>query len=476
MEKQRTLAAPIHFSGIGLHTGEKVQVNVLPAPAHHGYQFKRIDLPGQPIIPAHLQYVNYTVRGTVLEKDGVKISTTEHILAALYGMQVDNALIELDAPEVPILDGSALLYVEAIEKVGYQAQEAEREYFELGENMKFEIAEKGIEFLAVPDPEFRVTVMVDYNSAVLGTQHAQMLNIGEFRKEIAHCRTFVFLRELEKLAELGLIKGGDLDNAVVLVDREAVSQEELKSLAKKLGRKEDLAVQYKGMGLLNNCSLRELNEPARHKLLDIVGDFALIGKPIKAHILAARPGHFGNTEFAKVLLEQAKKQARNYKKFNINHSTICDVKEIMQILPHRSPFLLVDKIIEMSEEHAVGIKNITMDEPFFTGHFPDEPVMPGVLQIEAMAQVGAVFILKKILGSTHHEYSTYFLSIDQVKFRNKVVPGDVLVLEIVLEKLRKGNEKTIGQIVGKAYVNNQVVSEATMVATVIKKNNTNANH
>ena len=472
MERQTTLKEPIYFKGIGLHTGEMVHLTVLPAPVNHGYQFKRIDLPEEPIIPASLQYVNYTVRGTVLEKNGVKISTTEHLLAALYGMQVDNALIELDGSEIPILDGSALLYVQAIEKVGIIEQNAVREYFELNENIKFEIPEKGVEFLAVPDPEFRVTVMVDYNSTVLGTQHAQMLNIRDFKKEIAHCRTFVFLRELEQLADLGLIKGGDLDNAVVLVDRENVPAAELKRLAKKLGKKEEeFSISYQGMGVLNSSKLRELNEPARHKLLDIIGDFALIGKPIKAHILAARPGHYGNTEFAKVLLEQAKKQARNYKKFNLNAETVYDVQAIQKILPHRYPFLLLDKIIHIEENRIVGIKNLTINEPFFVGHFPGEPVMPGVLQLEAMAQAAGILVVSKM--PEFQDCSTYFLSIDQVKFRKKVVPGDVLILDVeCLEPIRRG----IVKVSGKAYVNNNLVSEAVLMAQIVphpkKINNT----
>jgi UDP-3-O-[3-hydroxymyristoyl] N-acetylglucosamine deacetylase/3-hydroxyacyl-[acyl-carrier-protein] dehydratase len=464
MEKQKTLKSSISFSGVGLHTGAKVNITVLPAVDHHGYKFQRIDLPNSPIIPATLNYVNYTVRGTVLEKDGVKVSTTEHLLAALYGMQIDNALIEIDGPEVPILDGSALMYVKAIEAAGIVEQEAIREYFELEENIKFEIPDKGIEFLAVPDKEFRVTVMVDYNSPILGTQHAQMMHMGEFKKEIAHCRTFVFLKELEQLANLGLIKGGDLDNAIVLVDRENVTPEELRDLAHKLGRDEHLDVHYKGIGLLNNSELRELNEPARHKLLDIVGDLALIGRPIKAHILAARPGHYGNTEFGKVLLEQFKKQKKNYKHFNISHKPVYDINDIQRMLPHRFPFLLVDKILEVHENRIVGIKNVTIDEPFFTGHFPENPIMPGVLQVEAMAQVGGMFALNKV--ENPEDYTTYFLRIDHVKFRKKVIPGDVLVFDLeLISPIRKG----IVHMAGKAYVNNELVSEAELVAQIVKE-------
>jgi UDP-3-O-[3-hydroxymyristoyl] N-acetylglucosamine deacetylase/3-hydroxyacyl-[acyl-carrier-protein] dehydratase len=461
-EKQRTLKSAVHLQGVGLHTGEKVNLEICPAPDNHGYKFQRIDLDGQPIIKADCDLVVATDRGTTLEYKGARVYTTEHILAALYGCQVDNALIKLDGPEVPIMDGSSLLFVNAFEEVGYEDQNAERDYFELTENIPWEDLEKGIEFLAVPDSNYRITVMVDYKSPVLGTQHASMYNISEFKNEIAASRTFVFLRELEFLATNNLIKGGDLDNAIVLVDRTDVSQEELNRLAKLLG-KEDLKTSIDGIGVLNSTKLQYENEPARHKLLDIVGDLALIGKPIKAHILGARPGHSGNVRFAKVLKEQIKKQEKEGKKFDLTKDPLYNINDIERMLPHRFPFLMVDKIMEIHEESIIGVKNITMNEPIFTGHFPGNPVFPGVLQIEAMAQVGGIFALSKV--EDPHLYSTYFMKIDNVKFKQKVIPGDTIVFELsLLSPIRRG----LVEMGGKAYVNGKLVMEAEMLAQVIK--------
>lgn len=462
MDKQLTLKGEINLSGVGLHTGATVNIKILPAKDNHGYKFKRVDLEGEPIIPADVNLVVSTDRGTTLEKNGARVYTMEHLLAALYGKGIDNALIELDGPEIPILDGSSKIYIDEINKVGIVEQDAEKDYLELDENLKFELAEKGIEFLAVPDTEFRLTVMVDYKSPILGTQHATMMNLNEFENEIAHCRTFVFLKELEFLAEQGLIKGGDLDNAIVLVERPDVTKEELDALAKKLGRDANLDVNYTGMGLLNNSELRESNEPARHKLLDIVGDLALVGKPIKAHILAARPGHHGNTEFGKVLKQQILKQKKAGKKFDIS-KTVYDINDIEKMLPHRYPFLMVDRVIHVDEDGATGLKNITMNEPQFTGHFPGNPIMPGVLQIEAMAQVGGIFALHD--KEDAELYSTYFVKIDKVKFKQKVIPGDTVVFEVkLLSPVRRG----MYHMQGTAYVNGQVVSEAEMMAQVIK--------
>ena len=462
IEKQRTLKSSIIFKGVGLHTGEPVTLEICPAPENHGYKFQRVDLDGQPVIKADADLVVATDRGTTLESKGARVYTTEHVLAALYGCQVDNALIKLDGPEVPILDGSAWPYVEAIELTGCEDQGAVREYFELAENIPWEDLDKGIEFLAVPDKNYRITVMVDYQSPVLGTQHASMYHIGEFKKEISACRTFVFLRELEFLATNNLIKGGDLDNAIVLVDRTDVSQEELDRLAKLLG-KEDLKISIEGIGVLNSSKLKFENEPARHKLLDIVGDLALVGKPIKAHILAARPGHSGNVRFAKVLKEQIKKQEKQGKIFDLTKEPLYNIQDIERMLPHRFPFLMVDKIMEIKEESIVGVKNITMNEPIFTGHFPGNPVFPGVLQIEAMAQVGGIFALSKV--EDPHLYSTYFMKIDNVKFKQKVVPGDTVVFELsLLSPIRRG----LVEMGGKAYVNGKVVMEAEMLAQVIK--------
>ena len=462
LEKQRTLKESIQLKGVGLHTGEMVTIEICPAPDNHGYKFQRIDLPEHPIIKADVDLVVSTERGTTLEFKGARVHTTEHVLAALYGCQVDNALIKIDGAEIPILDGSSKLFVEAIEKVGFQEQEAIREYFELNENIPWEDAEKGIEFLAIPDTNYRLTVMVDYKSPVLGTQHASMYNINEFNTEIAACRTFVFLRELEYLATNNLIKGGDLDNAIVLVDRTDISKEELDRLAKLLG-KEDLKITIDGIGVLNSTKLQFENEPARHKLLDIVGDLALVGKPIKAHILAARPGHSGNVRFAKVLKEQIKKQQAAGRTFDLTKEPLYNINDIEKMLPHRFPFLMVDKIMEIHEESIIGVKNITMNEPIFTGHFPGNPVFPGVLQIEAMAQVGGIFALSKV--DEPHLYSTYFMKIDNVKFKQKVLPGDTLVFELhLMSPIRRG----LVEMGGKAYVNGKVVMEAEMLAQIIK--------
>jgi UDP-3-O-[3-hydroxymyristoyl] N-acetylglucosamine deacetylase/3-hydroxyacyl-[acyl-carrier-protein] dehydratase len=419
-------------------------------------------LDGQPTIKADVDLVVSTERGTTLEQNNARVHTTEHVLAALYGCQVDNALITVDGPEIPIMDGSSLKFVEAIEKTGYEEQSADRVYFELTENIPWEDEEKGIEFLAIPDINYRLTVMVDYQSPALGTQHASMYHIGEFNSEISMCRTFVFLRELEFLAKNGLIKGGDLDNAIVMVERPEVSQEELTKLAKLLG-KEDLKVSVDGIGVLNSTKLQFENEPARHKLLDIVGDLALIGRPIKAHILAARPGHYGNVQFAKVLKDQIKKQQGQGKQFDLTKEPLYNINDIEKMLPHRFPFLMVDKIMEINEDSIWGVKNITMNEPIFTGHFPGNPVFPGVLQIEAMAQVGGIFALSKV--DEPHLYSTYFMKINNVKFKQKVLPGDSVVFELTLmSPIRRG----LVEMSGKAYVNGKEVAESEMLAQIVK--------
>lgn len=458
--KQRTLKKAVSISGVGLHTGKQVNLTFVPAPENHGYKFQRVDMPGNPIIDADVDNVVDTSRGTTLEQNGARVHTTEHVLAALVGMEVDNCLIQLDGPEMPIMDGSSMPFIKVIEATGIVEQNAEREYFVLTENLTFEDPVKKVEMLAVPQDAFRTTVMVDYNSDVLGTQHASMYTLNEFKSEIAMCRTFVFLHELEALLAHNLIKGGDMNNAIVLVDKE-VAPEKIAHL-KKVFNKED--VEVKGRGVLNNTTLHFFNEPARHKLLDIVGDLALVGVPLKMHVLAARPGHAGNVAFAKKIKELIKsKKKNNLVHFDLTKKPLYDINDITKMLPHRYPFLMVDKVMEMDANSIVGVKNITLNEPFFTGHFPDNPVFPGVMQIEAMAQVGGIFALSQVPDPEY--YSTYFMKIDGVKFKQKVIPGDTIVFRLTLESpIRRGlvNMRGIG------YVNGKEVVEAVMLAQVIK--------
>lgn len=460
-DKQRTIEKAVSITGKGLHTGAPVTLTFNPAPENHWYKFQRTDVEGQPIIDADCDLVVDTSRGTTLEKNGVRVHTTEHVLAALVGMGIDNCLIQVTGPEMPIMDGSSLNFIEILETVGIVEQDAERDYFELTENLTYEDPIKKVEMLAVPQDEFRVTVMVDYGSEVLGTQHASMYHVGEFKKEIAPCRTFVFLRELEALIAHNLIKGGDLDNAIVLVDSE-LPEEKLNHLRKVFNKPD---VEVKGKGVLNNTKLRFFNEPARHKLLDIVGDLALVGKPMKIHVLAARPGHAGNVDFAKKIKALAKKQKteKDYPKIDLNQPPLLNINDIMKILPHRQPMLLVDKIMELSLEHVIGVKNVTLNEEFFKGHFPGEPVMPGVLLIEAMAQCGGILVLKTVPDPEN--YLTYFMKIDGVKFKQKVIPGDTVVFSLnLLTPIRRG----ICHMKGVAYVNNKPVMEAEMMAQIVK--------
>jgi UDP-3-O-[3-hydroxymyristoyl] N-acetylglucosamine deacetylase / 3-hydroxyacyl-[acyl-carrier-protein] dehydratase len=460
-DKQKTIQKAVSITGKGLHTGAPVTLTFNPAPENHWFKFQRVDLEGQPIIEADCDLVVDTSRGTTLEKNGARVHTTEHVLAALVGSGIDNCLIQVTGPEMPIMDGSSKLFMELIEQAGIVEQEAERDYFELEENLTFEDSVKKVEMLAVPQDEFRVTVMVDYGSEVLGTQHASMYHIGEFKNEISPCRTFVFLRELEALLAHNLIKGGDLDNAIVLVDSE-LPEDKLNHLRKVFNKPD---VEVKGRGVLNNTKLHFYNEPARHKLLDIVGDLALVGKPLKIHVLAARPGHAGNVEFAKKIKALAKKQKaeKDYPKVDLNQPPLLNIMDIMKILPHRQPMLLVDKIMELSAEHVIGVKNVTLNEEFFKGHFPGEPVMPGVMLIEAMAQCGGVLVLKTVPDPEN--YLTYFMKIDGVKFKQKVIPGDTVVFSLnLLTPIRRG----ICHMKGVAYVNNKPVMEAEMMAQIVK--------
>lgn len=472
MEKQKTIQRKVSVSGVGLHTGKPVTLSFLPAPPHHWFKFQRIDLPHQPTISADVDYVIGTERGTTLGltdeqgriKDHAVVHTTEHVLAALIGMNLDNVLIQVDGPEIPIMDGSSKPFVEALQEAGIEEQDAERVYFELKENLTYECPERKIEMLAVPQETFRITVMVDYDSEILGTQHASMYHIGEFVPHISMCRTFVFLHELEVLLQHNLIKGGDLDNAIVLVDRE-LPKEKIDYL-KKVFHKEH--VEVKGKGVLNNTKLHFYNEPARHKLLDIVGDLALVGQHMKIHVLAARPGHYGNTVFAKKIKEVIKKQKKEQyvPKINSNTPILMDVREIQKILPHRPPFLFVDRIIELTPEYVIGIRNVTINDYWFVGHFPDEPVMPGVLIIEALAQTGGILALKSVPDPEN--YQTYFLKIDHAKFKQKVVPGDTLVMRMdLVEPIRRG----ICHMIGRAFVGNKLVCEADMMAQIVKVRN-----
>ncbi|MFT4660728.1 MAG: UDP-3-O-[3-hydroxymyristoyl] N-acetylglucosamine deacetylase [Patiriisocius sp.] len=462
MDKQKTLKESVSFQGVGLHTGHTVNMTIEPAQENHGFVFQRTDLEDQPLVPALLKFVVNSERGTTIGIGDATISVTEHLLAALVGLRIDNALIKLDGPEVPILDGSAGIFFKDIKKVGTIEQNADRLYYVIKDNIYYEDENAYSEMLGVAEPagEYRITVMVDYNSPVLGTQHASMYKIDDFETEIADCRTFVFMKELEVLAKRNLIKGGDLDNAIVLVERE-YSEEEIRSILKHIG-KEHLDIKVEGLGVLNTLKLKHQNEPARHKLLDIVGDLALIGRPIKGHILGARPGHYSNVEFAKTLLETFKEQEAK-PHFDLTKEPVYNINQISKMLPHRYPFLLVDKIIELEENRIVGVKNVTMNEPFFQGHFPDNPVMPGVLQLEALAQVGGIFSLSKV--ENPELYSTYFMKIDNVRFKKKVIPGDTLVFSLeLLSPLRRG----IVHMGGKVYVNGEVVSQADMMAQVIK--------
>lgn len=459
--KQRTIKNEVTLKGVGLHTGKEVILTFKPAPENNGYAFVRIDLEGSPVIEADASYVVNTQRGTNLEKKGVKIQTSEHVLAALVGLEIDNCIIELNASEPPIMDGSSKYFVEALEEAGIVEQEADREEYVVKDVISYTDEETGSEILVMPSDSYQITTMVDFGTKVLGTQNATLKKLSGFKKEISNARTFSFLHELEALLEHGLIKGGDLNNAIVYVDKE-LSPETMDKL--KVAFDKD-SISVKPNGILDNLTLHHPNEAARHKLLDVIGDLALVGTRIRGKIIANKPGHFVNTQFAKKLQKVIKIEKRNkVPQFDLNLPPVMDVNQIMGMLPHRPPFLLVDKIIELSEKHVVGVKNVTMNEPFFVGHFPGAPVMPGVLQIEAMAQTGGILALSTVPDPEN--YLTFFMKIDNVKFKQKVVPGDTLIFKLeLITPIRRG----ICHMQAYAYANGKLATEAELMAQIVKQ-------
>jgi UDP-3-O-[3-hydroxymyristoyl] N-acetylglucosamine deacetylase / 3-hydroxyacyl-[acyl-carrier-protein] dehydratase len=461
MVKQKTINKEISLKGVGLHTGKEVTMTFKPAPINSGFTFVRVDLEGQPIIEADANYVVNTQRGTNLEKLGVKIQTPEHVLAAFVGCDLDNVIVELDASELPIMDGSSKYFVEAIEKVGLFEQEATRKYYTVKEVITYTDEETGSEIMLMPSEEYQVTTMVDFGTKVLGTQNATLKNISDFKTEIANSRTFSFLHELEELLDNGLIKGGDLNNAIVYVDKE-ISEKTMNNLKVAFGKDK---ISVKPNGILDNLTLHYPNEAARHKLLDVIGDLALVGIRIKGKVIANKPGHFVNTQFAKKLSKIVKIEQRNYvPTFDLNLEPLMDIHKIMSILPHRPPFLFIDRIIEMSENHVVGMKNVTMNEGFFVGHFPDAPVMPGVIIVEAMAQTGGILVLSTVPDPEN--YLTFFMKIDNVKFKHKVLPGDTLIFKCeLITPIRRG----ICHMQAHAYANGKLVAEAELMAQIAKK-------
>ncbi|KFF03939.1 bifunctional UDP-3-O-[3-hydroxymyristoyl] N-acetylglucosamine deacetylase/3-hydroxyacyl-ACP dehydratase [Chryseobacterium luteum] len=459
-DMQKTLQEEVTLSGIGLHTGKEVKLTIKPAKENTGFVFVRTDLEGHPQVEADVNYVVATERGTTLEKLGVKITTCEHLLAALVGCDVDNAILEMNASEPPILDGSSKFFVEAIESVGIMEQNIAREYLVIKEVLSYADPASGSEITIIPSDTYEVTTMVDFGTKVLGTQNATLKNISEFKEEISSARTFSFLHELEMLLDHGLIRGGDISNAIVYVDKD-LTPETTEKLKKAFGKDN---VSIRPNGILDNLTLNYPNEAARHKLLDVIGDLALAGVKIKGKVIANKPGHFVNTQFAKKLNRQWKLQKKkNVPDFDLTKEPVFDINGIMRLMPHRPPFLLIDKILELSDSHVVGLKNVTMNEPFFVGHFPKEPVMPGVLQVEALAQTGGILVLASVPDPEN--YSTYFIKIDKVKFKKKVVPGDTIIFKIeLIEPIRRG----IVHMQGYGYVGGTVVVEAELMAQVAK--------